>query len=306
MTSARKREANKRNAQRSTGPKNTDITRYNAVTHGMFASQAYIERGLSEEERELFYTIRDGLCADLAPVGTREESLVADIFWCFWSLHRGACFEQDLLVPRLDNRKSAKEESELQDSLNIAEGRLRALGDPGSLAGDQELVLWLFDHLEGQWSVHVSRAMSLDEDWASVYKEFDEGDIKLVVEAARAEQGISEMEFWEKIRVALRRERDDIVDKLARIKQPKSPRHTLVDPVNWNRLEQHYRIYDRRRDQLQRELDRAQAARRSREQASEVRSRSTFRPLTADDLPSLRRQSPMQRAVSDSRVLPSG
>lgn len=277
MMSERKRAANKRNAQHSTGPKNTDITRFNAVTHGMFASQAYIERGLSERDQELFHTMQAGLYVDLAPAGTLEEMLVADIGRCFWSLHRGASFEQALLVPRLDNRKLVKEESELEDSLKIAEGRLRALGDPGSLTGDQELVRWLFDHLEGQWSVDIDRALSLDKDWASVWKEFDDGDIKLVVEAARAEQGISEIEFWEKIRLAVRSGRDDISGRLERLKQPRSFQHSLVDPVNWNRLERHNSHYDRRLERLLQALDRAQTSRRRREHASEPAIEVNFR-----------------------------
>ena len=51
MASARKRESNKRNAQLSTGPKNTDASRFNAVTHGIFANQTYIESGLGPKER---------------------------------------------------------------------------------------------------------------------------------------------------------------------------------------------------------------------------------------------------------------
>ena len=161
--------------------------------------------------------------------------------------------------------------------MKIAEGRLRALGDPGSLTGDQELVRWLFDHLEGQWSVDIDRALSLDKDWASVWKKFDDGDIKLVVEAARAEQTISEIEFWEKIRLAVRSERDNIGGRLERLKQPGSFRHSLVDPVNWNRLERHNNHYDRRLERLLQALDRAQTSRRRREQASEPAIEVNFR-----------------------------
>lgn len=275
MASARKRESNKRNAQLSTGPKNTDATRFNAVTHGIFASQTYIESGLGPKERELYEALRDRLHADLAPVGTLEEMIVADIFRCAWSVHRVASFEQDLLVPKLDNRKSV-DESKLEVSLKTAEGRLRLLEDPGSLAGDQGLVVWLFDHLEVGCDVDVSRALSL-EDWALEMEDSDERGIKLVVAAACAKLGVSEMAFWDEIRVTMEKIRDDIVGKLARLKQAKSLRHTLVDPVNSNRIMRYDSHFSRRLYQSLRELRRHQDFRRSREQASAVAIKVDFR-----------------------------
>ena len=275
MASARKRESNKRNAQLSTGPKNTDATRFNAVTHGIFANQTYIESGLGPKERELYEALRDRLHADLAPVGTLEEMIVADIFRCAWSVHRVASFEQDLLVPKLDNRKSV-DESKLEVSLKTAEGRLRLLEDPGSLAGDQGLVVWLFDHLEVGCDVDFSRALSL-EDWALEMEDSDERGIKLVVAAACAKLGVSEMAFWDEIRVTMGKIRDDIVGKLARFKQAKSPRHTLVDPVNSNRIMRYDSHFSRRLYQSLRELRRHQDFRRSREQASAVAIKVDFR-----------------------------
>ena len=276
MASARKRESNKRNAQLSTGPKNTDASRFNAVTHGIFANQTYIESGLGPKERELYEALRDRLYADLAPVGTVEEMIVADIFRCAWSVHRVASYEQGLLVPKLDRRKSV-EESKLEDLLKTAEERLEALEDPGSLTGNQGLVVWLLDLLEAGWDVDVDRALSLDGDWFLQDRDVDERDIKLVVAAACAKLDVSEMAFWDKIRVMAQRRRDDIVDKLARFKQAKSPRHILVDPVNSSRIIRYDGHFSRRLYQSLRELRRQQDSRRSSEKASVAAIKVDFR-----------------------------
>lgn len=276
MASARKRESNKRNAQLSTGPKNTDASRFNAVTHGIFANQTYIESGLGPKERELYEALRDSLSADLAPVGTVEEMIVADIFRCAWSVHLVASYEQGLLVPKLDHRKSV-EESKLEDLLKTAEEHLEALKDPGSLTGDQGLVVWLLDLLEVGWDVDVERAMSLDGDWFLQNQDVDERDIKLVVAAACAKLDVSETAFWDKIRVTVQRGRDDIVGELARFKQVKSPRHTLVDPVNSNRIMRYDSHFSRRCYQGLRELRRQQDFRRSREHARTAAIKVDFR-----------------------------
>ena len=219
--------------------------------------------------------LHDRLYADLAPVGTLEEMIVADILRCAWSVHRAASYEQGLLVPKQDNRKTGKE-SELEASLDTTEGRLQVLEDPGLLASDQGLVVWLFDHLEVVWDVDVSRALSL-EDWALATRDCDERDIKSVVAAACAKRGFSEVEFWDEIRVTTQRMREDIVDKLARFKQAKSPRHILVDPVNSDRIIRYDGHFSRRLYQSLREFRRQQDSRRSSEKASASAIKVDFR-----------------------------
>ena len=72
-TSERQREANKRNAQLSKGPKDTSKTRYNPLKHGFLSSKALIRTGEVMEDLDEFKVSRNGLWADLASQGAREE-----------------------------------------------------------------------------------------------------------------------------------------------------------------------------------------------------------------------------------------
>ena len=282
MTSVRKREANKRNAQLSTGPKNTDVTRFNAVTHGIFTSQAYLESGSSEEERELFEALRDGLYADLAPVGTVEAMLVDDILKCAWSLRAVAGFEQALRGAKQDKAESGNglnERRKLKSRLKIAEQRLRAFETPDTLTDEQEAVDWLFTLLEGAWGVDVKGTLQLEVEW-SAYANFGERDIKLAVNAARHKRGLLEREVWEEVRLAAERERDDVAGQLERLQRGRPRRRMIagfLQPSFWDLIVRYDTHYSRRFYQAIRELDRAKASRRSQGQASPEPIKVDFR-----------------------------
>jgi hypothetical protein len=104
-TSQKKLEANRRNAQLSTGP-NTEEgkarSRSNAIKHGILASDTVIVA--SGEKPEEFKEILDAFVLERAPVGALEEALVERIAVCWWRLKRVARCEsgivQRALVPR--------------------------------------------------------------------------------------------------------------------------------------------------------------------------------------------------------------
>ena len=287
MTSERKRAANKRNAQLSTGPKNTDATRFNAVTHRIFTSQAYLESGSSEEERELFEALRDGLYADLAPMGTVEAVLVDDILKCAWSLRAVASFEQAIRGAKQDKAESGNvlnERRKLKSRLKIAERRLRAFETPDTLTNEQEAVDWLFTLLEDTWSVDVKGTLQLEVEW-SAYANFDERDIKLAVNAARYKRGLLEREVWEEVRLAAERERDDVAGQLERLQRGRPRRRMLagfLEPAFWDLIVRYDTHYSRRFYQAIRELDRVKASRRSQEQASPEPIKVDFRGAGRD------------------------
>lgn len=87
MTSDKQTEANRRNAQKSTGPKTSEgkaAVRYNAIKHGLL-SQDVILRGEDEAAlRELDELLRD----QLQPVGELESMLVDRIVANHWRLRR--------------------------------------------------------------------------------------------------------------------------------------------------------------------------------------------------------------------------
>lgn len=97
--SSKKLEANRRNAQRSTGPRTEagkDRSRRNAFKHGILAS-ALLNTG--SEDAAAFDEFLIALQRDLAPVGILEETLVERIAICHWR-HRRALLCEGGLVKR--------------------------------------------------------------------------------------------------------------------------------------------------------------------------------------------------------------
>jgi hypothetical protein len=84
-------EANRRNAQRSTGPKTEEgksRSRRNAFKHGLLASALVLTEGLEAEDAAEFDQLLLGLRGDLMPVGTLEEMLTEKIAVCWWRQKR--------------------------------------------------------------------------------------------------------------------------------------------------------------------------------------------------------------------------
>ncbi|WP_188645274.1 hypothetical protein [Tsuneonella deserti] len=83
MTTDRQRESNRRNAQRSTGPRTPEgraISSQNARRHGILS-----ERSTSaDEDRQLFDDLLNSIAGEFAPDGPMEILLVerlANLFW---------------------------------------------------------------------------------------------------------------------------------------------------------------------------------------------------------------------------------
>jgi len=94
MTTEAQIEANRANAQKSTGPRTPAgkaKVAQNAVTHGLLARQVVV---VGEEEDE-FDLYRDQFRADLAPVGMVESVLVERIAELAWRLRRAERFHTE-------------------------------------------------------------------------------------------------------------------------------------------------------------------------------------------------------------------
>ena len=95
MTSDRQIAANRRNAQRSTGPRTPAgkaTVSVNAVKHGLTARDVV----LPTESAEEFESFRTGLLAALDPVGDLEGVLAERIVTLLWRLRRVPMFEAAL------------------------------------------------------------------------------------------------------------------------------------------------------------------------------------------------------------------
>ena len=88
-------EANRRNAQLSTGPRTEQgkkWSRRNALKHGILSSALVITEG-GTEDADLYCKLLSRLRCDLAPVGKLEEMMVEKIAVSWWRLQRALRFE---------------------------------------------------------------------------------------------------------------------------------------------------------------------------------------------------------------------
>ncbi len=91
-----KLEANRRNAQKSTGPKTAEgkaRSRWNAMKHGILSSKLLV---FDDEQREAFDQLLESLWRDLRPATTCEQILVEKIAMSYWRLHMAYGFEAEL------------------------------------------------------------------------------------------------------------------------------------------------------------------------------------------------------------------
>jgi hypothetical protein len=95
MATVRQIEANRRNAQKSTGPRTTEgkaAVRLNALKHGVFAEEPVI----LGEDPDAFHAIRQAFLERFQPAGAEEEILVFNLIRNAWLLERFAAVELDI------------------------------------------------------------------------------------------------------------------------------------------------------------------------------------------------------------------
>ena len=134
MTTRKQIEANRRNAQKSSGPKTLQgksLSNMNAVKHGLRTEQVLIP---GEGERE-FADLRRRLFEDLQPMGGLEIELIDGLVVDFWRLRRLRMVETGLFVDSMDpsgafdssSLHAADGDSELPRDLGKAFSRCYAL-----------------------------------------------------------------------------------------------------------------------------------------------------------------------------------
>ena len=91
-------QANRQNSlkarQKSSGPRNTSLTRFNAVKHGMTSLQPTMLPGENEEE---FWKLYQSISDTFLPQNIAEQRLAEQITLCFWRLRRGMAAEQGIV-----------------------------------------------------------------------------------------------------------------------------------------------------------------------------------------------------------------
>jgi hypothetical protein len=102
MISQKQLEANRRNAQQSTGPKTSEgkeRARLNAVRHGL-TGQITV---MTEEDRAAHDTFCGALIKDLAPSGAMQQQLANRVAEDSWRLNRISAIEENIFGMGFDN-----------------------------------------------------------------------------------------------------------------------------------------------------------------------------------------------------------
>jgi len=168
LVSMKQREANRRNARRSTGPKTVEgknAIRWNALKHGLLANAVV----LPQEDRAEYERLWAGLAESLQPVGMLEALLVEEIACTYWRRRRAvraeaATIEIGMNLARIDvhlkqgeieQEEAERDISKLQCTVvglerlgEVFDDIAREIRHDGKLS--EESVAWL--EAGGEWS----------------------------------------------------------------------------------------------------------------------------------------------------------
>ena len=98
-------DANRRNAQLSTGPKTANgkaVSKFNALKHGVLAQSVVVQGHQFSESPQEFKQLCQEFYLDLAPVGALEEMLVDQISALTWRLRRARTAESGEIALSVD------------------------------------------------------------------------------------------------------------------------------------------------------------------------------------------------------------
>jgi hypothetical protein len=133
MTSEARVAANRRNAEKSTGPRTPEgkaVVAQNAVKHGLLARQAV----LKDEDPQEFDLHRRRMLDRLAPDGPDQEALAERIVALWWRLKRAERMQDEAL----DHLIEADREQPVQDDGHAEEAATQTQGGRRAVPTRQE------------------------------------------------------------------------------------------------------------------------------------------------------------------------
>ncbi len=163
MTTQKQVEANRKNAQHSTGPQTEEgkeIAKLNAVKHGILSDATVITKGEGEERKEAYLRLHDGLRDYFTPDGAMEDALVEQIAVTLWRKRRVLRFELGCLRQQLDRYTEAQQErstyatalnavqqlSLTKDKADLAQRCITALTEGADILSDEGAEEWAEDY----------------------------------------------------------------------------------------------------------------------------------------------------------------
>jgi len=112
MPTKKQIEANRRNAQKSTGPKTPEgkaAAAQNAETHGLTASRAGSRVVIANEDRNAYEHFRSDMLEEYNPVGAMEYILTERIIGLAWRLRRSERMQTEVIETLISKTKSTDE-----------------------------------------------------------------------------------------------------------------------------------------------------------------------------------------------------
>ena len=187
MTSDKQAQANRRNAQKSTGPKTPEgkaAVRQNARTHGL-RSQEVLAPGENEEDLK---ELDENLRADLQPVGELENLQVDRIVEYYWRLRRLSQVEAGIfawehyeeLVERTFREIRMRDRNYLRELHKEQVGsRNLYIEDRAEIAKFMDRVVSLWERQDAETAT-VSRAFIRDADKANTFSKLSRYETTMV------------------------------------------------------------------------------------------------------------------------------
>lgn len=232
--SNRKIEANRKNAQKSTGPKTPRgkaNSGRNAITHGLFTRQL-IDFATQGEDAEEYEILLSGLRIQYEPIGTAEELEVERLALCWWRLKRAWRHENAMNCQALRGYTACKELADERKSTSERDQK------------DQTLVQQLHsaaDEIEetGKFSQEMKdRIFAIDPEieplWKKFEKETEEGSNPEISETL---QELSSQDRSSVCAASVVHLRIDVIEEMGRLRHSDAREMVIAKYVIPNRYE---------------------------------------------------------------------
>jgi hypothetical protein len=148
--SVAKIEANRCNAQLSTGPRTPEgkkVVSRNAISHGIFSQDVVLMGGDGGEERGEFEALRQELYQEFQPQPFLEESLIEELASAMWRRARLRRHENGEIQKRLANARETErhrqEETVRRANWDYSDTRIRMERSSAGLREFQRCLDWL-------------------------------------------------------------------------------------------------------------------------------------------------------------------
>lgn len=228
--------ANRKNAQKSTGPRTQsgkDLAKMNAVKHGIMSESLLINKEEGKEDNKLYFQQHNNLIHYFKPQGVMEEVLVEQIAMSLWRKQRVLRFETGCIRKQLDEyseaykqnkgatrSKAYSEFEEVEEKVLSLEQDIDFLKEGGDFTSEDEMEYWensyyqLADQKGFDWKSSEGSPEEL-LDWF-IGQGLSEKQIrKLFIELKREELSEAKQELRElRRRVSLELEQESLTNSL--------------------------------------------------------------------------------------------